>query len=225
MHCFGHPARTTALADIAGRHGLALVEDAAESLGSCHDGHHTGRIGRVAAISFNGNKTVTTGGGGAILTDDPVLAARARHLTTTARLPATDAIAHDLVAFNYRMPNLNAALGCAQLEQLPALLASKRRLAERLIDAFADLAGATLLREPDWGHGNYWLNALILDPAYGDERDVALHALNDAGYECRPFWTPMHELPMYASAPRAPLPVTDRMAACGINLPSSPGLA
>jgi perosamine synthetase len=225
MHCFGHPARMTPLAEVAGRYGLALVEDAAEALGSCHNGHHTGRIGRIAAISFNGNKTVTTGGGGAILTDDPVLAARARHLTTTARLPATNAIAHDLVGFNYRMPNLNAALGCAQLEQLPALLASKRRLAERLAVAFDGLAGARLMREPAWGHANYWLNALILDPEWRDERAYVLHALDEAGYQSRPFWTPMHELPMYATSPRAPLPVTDRVAACGINLPSSPGLA
>ncbi len=224
MHCFGHPARMDALAEVAERYSLALVEDAAESLGSCYAGHHTGHIGRVAAISFNGNKTVTTGGGGAILTDDPVLAARARHLTTTARLPATDAVAHDLVAFNYRMPNLNAALGCAQLEQLAELLASKRRLAERIIEAFDGCEGARVLREPEWGRSNYWLNALILDPSHAAERDIVLHALNDAGYQCRPFWTPMHDLPMYAASPRAPLPVTDRMAASGINLPSGPGL-
>ena len=225
MHCFGHPARMAALAEVAERYGIVLIEDAAESLGSCYEGHHTGRMGRIAAVSFNGNKTVTTGGGGAILTDDPILAARARHLTTTARLPGTDAVAHDLVAFNYRMPNLNAALGCAQLEELPDLLASKRRLAARLINAFDGLAGVTMMREPTWGHSNYWLNALILDPPHRDERAFALHALNDAGYQCRPFWTPMHELPMYAAAPRAPLPVTDRIAASGINLPSSPGLA
>lgn len=224
MHCFGHTARMSALAEVAKRWNIVLVEDAAEALGSCHEGHHAGRIGRVAALSFNGNKTVTTGGGGAILTEDPILAARARHLTTTARLPATNAIAHDLVGFNYRMPNLNAALGCAQLETLPDMLASKRRLAECLIDAFADLPGARLQREPDWGYSNYWLNALILDPALGPERDFALRTLNEAGYECRPFWTPMHELPMYAASPRAPLPVTERVTQCGINLPSSAGL-
>jgi perosamine synthetase len=225
MHCFGHAARMTDLATLADRYGIVLIEDAAESLGSCYEGHHTGRFSRVAAVSFNGNKTVTTGGGGAILTDDPILAARARHLTTTARLPATDAVAHDLVAFNYRMPNLNAALGCAQLEQLADLLASKRRLAHKLLAAFDGLDGASIMREPAWGYRNYWLNALILEPAWRDERLYVLHALNDAGYQCRPFWTPMHELPMYAGAPRAPLPVTDRIAACGINLPSSPGLA
>lgn len=225
MHCFGHPARLTALAEVAERYGLVLVEDAAESLGSRFGDRHTGRVGRVAALSFNGNKTVTTGGGGAILTDDPILAARARHLTTTARLPASDAIAHDLVAFNYRMPNLNAALGCAQLEQLAEMLASKRRLAEKLCATFNGLTGANLLREPEWGHSNYWLNALILDPAIRHERADTLNALNDAGYQCRPFWTPMHELPMYATSPHAPLPVTDRIAACGINLPSSAGLA
>lgn len=225
MHCFGHPARIAALAKVADRYRLTLIEDAAESLGSYRDGRHTGRFGRVAAVSFNGNKTVTTGGGGAILTDDPLLAARARHLTTTARLPATNAIAHDLVAYNYRMPNLNAALGCAQLEQLPELLASKRRLAARYIEAFAGLAGATLIREPEGSDSNYWLNAMILDEDRADERDIVLNSLNDAGYQSRPFWTPMHDLPMYAAAPRAPLPVTDRLAAAGINLPSSPGLA
>jgi perosamine synthetase len=227
-YCGAEPHFVDCEAASLGVDPLALdvhLANVAEMRGGRCFNRRTGRFSRVAAVSFNGNKTVTTGGGGAILTDDPILAARARHLTTTARLPATDAVAHDLVAFNYRMPNLNAALGCAQLEQLADLLASKRRLAQKLLAAFDGLDGASIMREPAWGHSNYWLNALILEPAWRDERPYVLHALNDAGYQCRPFWTPMHELPMYAGAPRAPLPVTDRIAACGINLPSSPGLA
>lgn len=225
MHCFGHAARMDALAEVAQRYGIDLIEDAAESLGSRFRDQHTGHVGRLAAVSFNGNKTVTTGGGGAILTNDPLLAARARHLTTTARLPGNHVVAHDLVGFNYRLPNLNAALGCAQLEQLSGFLASKRRLAERYLDAFDGFDGATALREPEWSLSNYWLNALILDADSAPARGDILLALNDAGYQCRPFWMPMHQLPMYAASPRAVLPVTDRLAEAGINLPSSPGLA
>ncbi len=176
-------------------------------------------------MSFNGNKTITTGGGGAILTDDPQLALRANHLTTTARVDDPMVLAHDSVAFNYRMPNLNAALGCAQLEQLPELLASKRRLAARWREAFAGFAGVRFIDEPSWGRSNFWLNALLLDPPYALLRAQCLEALSSAGYHCRPFWTPLHQQPMYKDQPRAALPVTEDLAARGFNLPSSASLA
>src|ERR1019366_7127100 len=131
MHVFGHPADLDALADVAARWGLALVEDAAESLGSTYHGRHTGNVGLVSALSFNGNKVVTTGGGGAILTNDAELGRRAKHLTTTARVAHRWSFLHDEVGYNYRLPNLNAALGCAQLERLPSMVARKRMLAER----------------------------------------------------------------------------------------------
>jgi perosamine synthetase len=224
VHCFGHPARMAEIAKVAARFNIVLIEDAAEALGSSTDNRSAGRHGKLAALSFNGNKTVTTGGGGAILTDDAELAARALHLTTTARVDDPLVMAHDMVAFNYRMPNLNAALGCAQLEQLPDFLASKRQLAARWREAFAGLGGVRFIDEPSWGQSNFWLNALSLDPPYAPQRPQLLAALNQAGYHCRPFFTPLHRLPMYQNQPMAPLPVADDLAARGFNLPSSAGL-
>jgi perosamine synthetase len=224
VHCFGHPARMAELAEIAARFNIVLVEDAAEALGTVAGNRNAGCHGRLAALSFNGNKTVTTGGGGAILTDDGDLAERAVHLTTTARVDDPSAMAHDMVAFNYRLPNINAALGCAQLEQLPEMLASKRQLAAHLREAFAGLDGVRFIDEPSWGTSNFWLNALSLDPPFAAQRPQLLAALNEAGYYCRPFWTPLHRLPMYQEQPMAALPVTDDLAARGFNLPSSAGL-
>ncbi len=224
VHCFGHPARMTELAQIAERFNIVLIEDAAEALGTTAGDRSAGCHGKLAALSFNGNKTVTTGGGGAVLTDDGELAERAIHLTTTARVDDPFVLAHDMVAFNYRMPNLNAALGCAQLEQLPDLLESKRQLAAQWREAFAGLGGVRFVDEPSWGKSNFWLNALYLDPPYAARRPQLLAALDDAGYRCRPFWTPLHQLPMYQGLPMAPLPVTEDLAERGFNLPSSAGL-
>jgi perosamine synthetase len=146
MHCFGHPADLAALQKVCDRFGLVLIEDAAESLGSTYRGIHTGCVGRLGALSFNGNKIVTTGGGGAVLTQDAALARQARHLTTTARVGEVAEFAHDQVGFNYRLPNLNAALGCAQFEELPGFLAAKRRLASRYVAAFDDFAYGAVVR-------------------------------------------------------------------------------
>jgi perosamine synthetase len=221
MHVFGHPADLDALADVARRWRLVLIEDAAESLGSSYRGRHTGNIGIVSALSFNGNKVVTTGGGGAVLTNDPVLGKRAKHLTTTARTPHRWSFLHDEVGYNYRLPNLNAALGCAQLERMPDLLARKRQLAGRYEAAFAAVPGLRFLREPAGTTSNYWLNAIVLDDADLGVRDDLLARLNDAGYMSRPVWTLMHRLPMYAGCPRADLGIAENLEACVINLPSS----
>lgn len=223
VHCYGHPANMSALADIAARFGLTVVEDAAESLGSAIGGTHTGRFGRAGAFSFNGNKTITTGGGGALITDDDLLARRLRHLTTTARVNDGDDLVHDMVAYNYRMPNINAALGCAQLEGLDELLAAKQRLSDQYVAAFGGLHGVRYAAAPSWGRSNNWLCGLVFDDP-GD-RDAALGALTDAGYASRPFWAPLHRMPMYAHAPRAALETTERLAACGLTLPSGAGLA
>ena len=182
MHVFGHPSDLDALVDLAQRWKLVLIEDAAESLGSYYHGRHTGNFGRISALSFNGNKIVTTGGGGAILTNDGELARRAKHLTTTARLPDRWNFLHDEVGYNYRMPNINAALGCAQLERLPAMLQRKRQLAERYRQAFAGFDGVRFLAEPPGTSSNYWLNAIVLDQNLAACRDDVLGALNDAGY-------------------------------------------
>lgn len=222
MHVFGHPADMDALQAVADRFRIPVVEDAAESLGSTYKGRHAGTFGRIAALSFNGNKIATTGGGGAILTMDAELGARAKHLTTTARVPAGWDFVHDEVGFNYRMPNLNAALGCAQLEQLDSFLDRKRRLAVAYHEAFAGETGLETLREPADSCSNYWLNALrVSDRAM---RDAVLQATNDAGMMTRPCWTPMHLLPMYADCPRDDVSVAMSTVDRIVNLPSSPRL-
>ncbi|WP_343517841.1 LegC family aminotransferase [Sphingomonas sp.] len=225
MHAFGHPCDLDALAEVAARWKIVLVEDAAESLGSYYKGRHTGNVGRIAALSFNGNKVMTTGGGGAILTNDPELGRHAKHLTTTARVPHRWNFIHDEVGYNYRLPNLNAALGCAQLERVPGMIERKRKLADRYAAAFAEVPGVRFLVEPAQCVSNYWLNTIVLDPAQADAHEAVLGVLNDADYMSRPLWTLMHRLPMYAACPRADVSVAEGLAAAVINLPSSPKLA
>ena len=225
MHTFGHPCDIDGLLSLAQDYQLHLVEDATESLGSYYHGRHTGTFGLLGTLSFNGNKTITTGGGGAILTNDKRLADHAKHLTTTAKKSHRWEYVHDEVGYNFRMPNLNAALGCAQLEQLPNFLASKRQLTVKYLQAFADLSQVRLMTEPAGCQSNYWLQTLLLDEAVADERDAILEATNDAGLMTRPAWTLMHHLPAYQQCPRAPLPFAESLARRIINIPSSAGLA
>lgn len=227
MHAFGHPADLDRLLDVCARHGLPLVEDAAESLGSTWRGRHCGTFGMIASLSFNGNKVVTTGGGGAVLTADAALARRAKHLSTTAKVPHPWLYEHDQIGFNYRMPNINAALGCAQLERVEAFVAEKRRLAAAYETSFAKVAGAAFLREPPGGRSNYWLTAIQLDSRCDlAARDDVLAQLNAAGYMARPAWTLMHRLAPYAGAPRMPdLSFAEAVERTLINLPSTPRLA
>ena len=224
MHTFGHPVDMPALMELANRYGIKVVEDAAESLGSLIDGRHTGTHGLCAMLSFNGNKIVTTGGGGAIVTDDARLAKRAKHLTTTAKQPHKWAFFHDEVGYNYRMPNLNAALGCAQLEQLEGFVAAKRELAMRYAQAFSDVPGVSLFLERTGTRANYWLQTLILDREFADERDAVLTRTNEAGQMTRPVWELLTQLPMYTACPTMETPVAQDLALRIINLPSSPQL-
>ena len=224
MHTFGHPVDIDALLSVAGDFHLQLIEDAAESLGSTLGGRHTGTFGLMGTLSFNGNKTITTGGGGAILTNDVELGMRAKHITTTAKLPHRWNFVHNEVGYNYRLPNLNAALGCAQLEQLPGFLADKRHLFERYQSAFADVKGVRLVAEPAGCCSNYWLQTLLLDESLADQRDAVLTATNDAGLMTRPVWVLMNCLSMYSNAPKAPLPVAESLERRLINIPSSSGL-
>lgn len=224
VHTFGHPADLDPLVALCAKWRLVLIEDAAESLGSFYKGKHTGAFGRLAALSFNGNKTITTGGGGAILTNDAELAKKARHLTTTAKLPHRWEYVHDAVGYNSRMPNVNAAIGVAQLEQLPRFLERKRRLAETYAEEFADVEGLRFFRQPDFAQSNYWLNLILLDPQQAGERDAVLAATNDAGYMTRPAWVPMHRLDMYADCPRMDLSVAESLYKRLINIPSGPGI-
>jgi perosamine synthetase len=221
MHTFGHPVDMDEIVAVARHWDIPVVEDAAESLGSTYKGHAVGSQARLAALSFNGNKIVTTGGGGAILTNDEELGRRAKHITTTAKLPHKWAFVHDEVGFNYRLPNLNAALGCAQLEQLDGFLKSKRLLAAAYQRTFAGIPGVQFSREPEGTTSNYWLNAILLDEAHAALRDDVLTALNASGFGARPTWTLMHRLPMFAACPRGDLPVAESIERRLINLPSS----
>lgn len=224
MHAFGHPLRIRELLAVADQYRIPLVEDAAESIGSWSGDRHTGLFGRLGIISFNGNKTITTGGGGAIITNDEQLAARAKHLSTTARQPHAWELVHDEVAFNYRMPNLNAALGCGQLETLSVFLERKRRLAELYQAAFADCAAARFVAEPPGTRSNYWLCTLLLRNETPGELEIILKETNQAGYLTRPAWRLLSELPMFTNSPRSDVSVAAGLARRVINIPSSPGI-
>ena len=221
MHTYGHPVDMEALAEVAYRYNLPIVEDAAEALGSTYQGRHTGTFGHLGILSFNGNKVITTGGGGAILTDDAELAREAKHITTTAKQPHRWEFFHDRVAWNYRLPNLNAALGCAQIERLPDLLSRKRYLAQQYQKVFQEIDGIEFVSEPKNCQGNYWLNTVRLQHSSFEMRDRLLAAANDAGYQCRPTWTLLNKLPMYTDCPCAPLPVAEHLETSLINIPSS----
>jgi aminotransferase in exopolysaccharide biosynthesis len=224
MHTFGHPSDLEGLAKVAADYGLELVEDAAESLGSYYMGRHTGTFGLLGTLSFNGNKTITTGGGGAILTNNSELARLAKHITTTAKMPHSWEYIHDRVGYNYRMPNLNAALGCAQLEQLPKFLTAKRKLHDAYKIAFQKIEGAKIVSEPPYSSSNYWLQALMLDKNSASARDAILKATNEAGFGTRPVWRLMHHLPSYKSSPRAPLDEAEWLEKTIINIPSGSGI-
>lgn len=224
MHTFGHPVDVDGLLALAHDFNIALVEDAAESLGSYYHGQHTGTFGLMGTLSFNGNKTITTGGGGAVLTNNAEIARHAKHLTTTAKLQHAWEYRHDEIGYNYRLPNLNAALGCAQLEQLPTKLAAKRRLFQRYQAAFAAVDGVTLMAEPEHSQSNYWLQTLVIAPEQAALRDAILQATNDAGYMSRPAWTLMHELPAFNDCPHMDLSVAQSLAQRLLNIPSSAGL-
>ena len=224
MHTFGHPVDLDGVIAVAYDFNLALVEDAAESLGSYYHGRHTGTFGLMGTLSFNGNKTITTGGGGAILTNDATLARHAKHLTTTAKQPHPWEYRHDEIGYNYRMPNINAALGCAQLEQLPAMLAAKRELFQRYQAAFATVSGVRLMEEPAECQSNYWLQTLVLDSEASDQRDALLKATNDSGIMTRPAWILMHELAPFSGCPLMDLKGAQSLVQRLINIPSSSGL-
>jgi perosamine synthetase len=225
VHIFGHPADMDGLSAIAREYDLLLFEDATEALGSRYKGKPCGSLARVAALSFNGNKVVTTGGGGAVLTNDAALGQRVRHLTTTAKKPHRWAFDHDEIAWNFRLPNVNAALGLAQMERLGAALSAKRQLWQRYAEVFADMEGARIFSDAGFAESNHWLVALLLDRGNEAMLEPILTATNDAGLMTRPAWIPMHRLRMYSGSPRAALPTTESLAQRIINLPSSPFLA
>ena len=218
MHTFGHPCRIEEIRDICRANQLKLVEDAAESLGSCYKEKHTGTFGDLGVFSFNGNKTITTGGGGMIVTNDRALATQAKHLSTQAKMPHQWEYMHDAVGYNYRLPNINAALGVAQLEQMPGFLSQKRQVAEKYKAFFA---GSTIkyFPEPVGAKSNYWLNAILLDSR--KERDEFLNYTNNQCVTTRPAWKLMNKLPMFSDCLHGNLDTAAYLEDRLVNIPSS----
>ena len=219
MHTFGHPVRIEELAAICAEYHIELVEDAAESIGSKYKGIHTGLFGKVGALSFNGNKTITTGGGGMLLFMDEELGALAKHLTTQAKVPHRWEFKHDHIGYNYRMPNINAALGCAQLEHLDEFIADKRATAAAYAEYFKNVEGIEFFTEPEYGFSNYWLNVVIL-PDH-DKQLEFLQETNDNGVMTRPIWELMNRLPMFEHCQHDDLKNTIWFADRVVNIPSS----
>ena len=219
MHTFGHPARIVEIANLCEEYHIELVEDAAESIGSLYKGKHTGTFGKVGAISFNGNKTITTGGGGMMLFNDEELAAHAKHLTTQAKVPHRWEFRHDHVGYNYRMPNINAALGCAQLENLDKFIASKRQLALEYTEYFKNVDDIQFFTEPEDTFSNYWLQAVILKDKAAQQE--FLQQTNDNGVMTRPIWELMNRLPMFEHCENDGLENTIGFADRVVNIPSS----
>lgn len=218
MHTFGLPCRIDEIAEICNQWNISLVEDAAESLGSYYKNQHTGTFGKIGTFSFNGNKTVTCGGGGALITNDATLAKRAKHLSTQAKQAHPWAFLHDEIGYNYRMPNLNAALACAQLEQLNTFVKNKRVLASSYKNFFQDLA-IPFVEELPKAQSNYWLNAILWKDI--EEREAFLKYANNHGVMSRPVWELMHRLPMFSTAQKAHLSNSEYIADRLVNIPSS----
>lgn len=219
MHTFGHALRINEVINICKEYHIPVVEDAAESLGSYYQQKHTGSFGNIGIFSFNGNKTVTCGGGGAIITNDESLAKKAKHITTTAKIPHRWEFVHDEIGYNYRMPNLNAALACAQLEQLDFYLTNKRQTAHLYKDFFEELQGVKFISEPKDSKSNYWLNAIQLNDKAS--RDTFLEHTNNNKIMTRPIWRLMNKLSMFKDAPKGDLSVAERLEQTIINIPSS----
>lgn len=218
MHTFGHPCRIDVIADVCKRYHLPLIEDAAEAIGSMYKGQHTGTFGHCGIFSFNGNKTITCGGGGVIVTNDEDLARAAKHMTTTAKVPHSYQYVHDAIGFNYRLPNLNAAVACAQLEQLDFFLERKRKLA-KIYHKYFESLGISFMLEPDHARSNYWLNAIVLPNR--EIRDKFLEETNKAQVMTRSAWKLLNTLVMYRDCQTDSLSNAQWLEERIVNLPSS----
>jgi len=224
MHTFGHSSDIDGLLSISKDFNIVLIEDAAESLGSYYFGQHTGTFGLLGTLSFNGNKTITTGSGGAILTNDDSLARHAKHLTTTAKIPHAWNYIHDEIGYNYRMPNINAALGCAQLEQLPNKLQLKRDLFTAYQKVFSKIPDIEIIKEPENSKSNYWLQTIKLKNNSIELRDRILEKSNKSGLMTRPAWNLISTLKPFSHFPKMDLSVSELLFHSIINIPSSPKL-
>jgi aminotransferase in exopolysaccharide biosynthesis len=221
MHTFGHPSKMDELIEISKKFNLKIIEDAAESIGSYYKTKHTGTMGLLGTLSFNGNKTITTGGGGAILTNSLELARKAKHLSTTAKISHKWAFQHDEIGYNYRMPNINAALGCAQLEDLILKLEIKEKLFSEYKFQFSKIEGISIFEEPNDCKSNYWLQTIMLDLPNLDLRNEILENLNSAGFMSRPGWDLINSLQPYLANPSMPLECAKELFKMVINIPSN----
>jgi len=219
MHTFGHPCKIDQIIEICNRYHIPVVEDAAESIGSYYKGKHTGTFGKLGILSFNGNKTITTGGGGMILTDDDQLGPLAKHITTTAKKAHPWKFEHDMIGYNYRLPNINAALGCAQMEMLPEILKNKRNTAQIYQSYFKTIADIEFITEPKECISNYWLNAILLKNV--EEREAFLEQTNSQKVMCRPAWILMNKLKMFNQCLKAEIPMSELIESKLVNIPSS----
>jgi len=219
MHTFGHPVHLDEMIQVCEKYHLELVEDAAESLGSFYKGKHTGTFGKIGVLSFNGNKTITTGGGGMLLFNDRKLGEYAKHLTTQAKIPHRWEFVHDNIGYNYRMPNINAALGCAQMENLNKILANKRKTAEKYKAFFSAIDNIDFFDEPKDCQSNFWLNVVFLQNK--EQRDRFLTYTNDNGVMTRPAWQLMHRLPMFSNCQTDGLMNSAWIEEKLVNVPSS----
>jgi len=223
VHLYGHPFDVDAVVALAGRWSLPLVEDSAEALGAEYRGRRAGADGLLSCLSFNGNKIVTAGSGGAVLTRDAAAAARARALTTQARGDAVEFV-HEGIGYNYRLSNLHAALGCAQLEQLEAAVASKRATVAYYREALAGEEGVEVFAEASWARSTYWMSSILLDERRCPDVRGLIRALDAERIGARPLWRPLHQQPVFAGAPRDQLPVSERLYDRGLSLPCSVGI-
>lgn len=221
MHTFGHPVDLDPILEICKNYKLNLVEDAAEALGTFYKNKHVGSWGRLSILSFNGNKIITTGSGGMILTNDEKLAKLAKHITTTARIAHKWQIKHDMIGYNYRMSNVNAAIGCAQMENMQDYLKRKRKLAEKYENEFKKVDGVKFFQEPSFARSNYWLNVLLLDEKNKSLKNDLLELTNNNKIATRPLWELMHKLPMYRKCPKMDLTNAININERLINIPSS----
>lgn len=218
MHTFGHACRIDEIVAICDKHHIDVIEDAAEAMGSIYKGKHLGTFGKIAAISFNGNKIMTTGGGGMLITNDDKIANHAKHLSTQAKVPHAWEYVHDEIGYNYRMPNINAALGVAQIEQLPSFFENKRKVAEEYASFFED-KNIAFFKEREDEVCNYWLNAIILENR--EQRDLFLKESNENGVMTRPIWQLMNKLVMFKDCPKGELKNAEWLEDRVVNIPSS----
>jgi perosamine synthetase len=224
VHILGHPVDTDPLLEAARKYDLVIIEDATESLGAQYKERTVGQLGDIACFSFNGNKIITTGGGGMIVTNNPEWARHAKYLTTQAKDDPIEYV-HGEIGYNYRLTNIQAAMGCAQMEQLDAYIASKRRIAHAYTEALADVPGITPMRQAAWAESTFWMYTVLVEEAlYGEDSRALMRRLDQSGIQARPLWQPLHRSPVYRDAPALGGEVADELNRQALSLPCSVGL-